>query len=465
MTKDLELALRESFASDAEGVTGPADPWPGFTSREAKHRRTRRVRTVVAAGVLGAVVGVQTNVVPLPGWAPGVAVAGRSPQFRDAPTRGSLAGDLAWQAGLRERIPDLANREGLWEVADREDIHFIYAGEIPNRRMAVALVPFRLGIITSWSQIYFEGPPAAAPERMEVAAYEDVDIPVLTWSNGDDVDGGTAIVIGPPGATVSISAGYEYTPAGTIKRRVLSTGQDGVATAVLPATPRDPDPYAVVTDQGRVIFEGSMATGWGTTRDTTADKPTEAILAQASKGAQGQPIDTATLMSSVQSGLDDSQLSIQDVTLRVWWSGRVNGKAAALFTLQPRGGGVIAYAMHGEATGWRTDLRLLLPADGAYSRPLAWRMRADGGDNATNVVHVVAPRGAARVTITAGAGAPVTVPTDPSGLGTATVPPNQAATVTALAADGTAIATTPLPPFEQRSDGLPGSTRGTRIVD
>ncbi|MEJ3745163.1 hypothetical protein WEI85_17935 [Actinomycetes bacterium KLBMP 9797] len=466
MTHDLELALRESFASDADSVTGPADPWSSFSGREARHRRNRRVRAVVVAGVLGAVVGVQSNLVPLPGWAPGIAVAGRSPQFLDVPTRGSLAGDLAWQAGLRQQAPDLAEREGLWKVTDREDMHIIYAGDIPGRRLAVALVKFRLGIVTSWSQMYFDGPVGAAPEQMVEAGYEDVDVPVLTWSTGDDVDGGAAIAIGPPGATVSISAGYDYTPAGTIKRRVLSSGQDGVATAVLPPTPRDPDPYAVVTERGKVIFEGSMSTGWSTTRDTTADDvPTAAVLAEAQKGAQGEPIDAATLETFVRSGLDDSQLSAREVTLRVWWSGRVNGQAAALFTLQPKGGGVIAYAMHGEPTAWRTDLRLLLPADGADRRPLAWRMRAEGRDNPTDQVHVVAPRGAARVTITIGANAPVPVSIDASGLGTATVPANQPATVTAVAADGTAIATTPVPPFEKESGGLPGATRGTRIVD
>ncbi|MEK8109751.1 hypothetical protein NKG94_45500 [Micromonospora sp. M12] len=63
---------------------------------------------------------------------------------------------------------------------------------------------------------------------------------------------------------------------------------------------------------------------------------------------------------------------------------------------------MIAYAMHGdERTGWWTDLRLLLPAEGAEQRPIGWRIAADDGPRTpTGQARVIAPPDAARVTVT-----------------------------------------------------------------
>lgn len=466
MTSDLETALRDSMTRDAGAVTGPADPWPAFTRREAAHRRGRRVRAGVLAAALGALVGIQTNVVPLPGWAPGIAVAGRSPAFLDVPTRGGLAGDEAWLAGLRRQVKDLSDPEGLWKVTDRESIHVVYAGDIPGRRVAILLVKLRLGLITYWERITYHGPPGAAPERMEEGGNGSAEFPVAFDAYGDHARGGGALVVGPLDATVSISLGFEYTPSGRVERRPLPViSRDGVAMVPLPASPRDPDPYAKVTQGGKVIFEGSISSGWTSGDAGTPEDATEAMLAKAREGAQGTPIDPAVLAWFVHLGLRDSRLSAPDVTLRVRWSGQVDGVAAALFTIQPEGGGVIAYAMHGDATSARYDLRLLLPAEGAHTRPIAWRMRADGRDDKTDRAYVVAPPGAAHVTVTAGTGTPAPVAMDASGLGTAAIPPDQPATVTAHAADGREVASTPVPPFEQSMGDLPGSTRGTRIVD
>lgn len=93
--------MTESFAQStvgpalrhaARGVDVPEDPWPGFARRERRHQRTRLARTAVAAAVGVALVGVQTNVVPLPGWAPGIAVAATPTALLDAPARGRWPG-------------------------------------------------------------------------------------------------------------------------------------------------------------------------------------------------------------------------------------------------------------------------------------------------------------------------------------------------------------------------------------
>lgn len=464
MSPDLETALRESLTREAETITGPADPWPAFARRESTHRRNRRVRTGVLAGVLGALVGIQTNVVPLPGWAPGIAVAGRPRTLADVPTRGELAGDAAWLTALRQQVKDLSDPDGIWRVTDRDSIQVIYAGDIPGKRVAILLVKLRLGLLTVWERITYDGPPGATPAQMREAGNGEADFPVVSYTYGDDVNGGGALVVGPPDATVSLGLGFEYHASGVVKRRMLPVdSRDGIATAALPATARDPEPYARVTQGGKVIFEGGISSGWS--GSGTVDGPTPEMLAAARESAQGTPVNNVLLTHFVAEALRDSRLPPHGVTPRLWWSGQINGKPAVLLTVQPSGGGVIAYAFHGDPTAWRYDLRLLLPADGAYTRPLAWRMRAEGRDDPTNRVHVVAPHGTARVTVTAGTGAPVPVQFDATGLGTTAIPADEPATVTTYAADGTQIASTPVPPFEPAMGDLPGATRGTRIID
>ncbi|MEV6811985.1 hypothetical protein, partial [Micromonospora sp. NPDC051296] len=162
----------------------------------------------------------------------------------------------------------------------------------------------------------------------------------------------------------------------------------------------------------------------------------------------------------------DSRLPAAGTTVRVRWSGSEHGSAAALFTVRPAGGGIIAYAMHGDdRTGWWTDLRLLLPAEGADQRPIGWRIRADNSTRTpTDQVQVIAPPDAARVTVTVGGAPPATVTLDASYAGTTRIPPDQPATFTAYATDGSVLGTTPLPPVEANMSGLPGDSPATRVA-
>ncbi|RLP91999.1 hypothetical protein EAD89_09755 [Micromonospora sp. BL4] len=134
--------------------------------------------------------------------------------------------------------------------------------------------------------------------------------------------------------------------------------------------------------------------------------------------------------------------------------------------LEPAGGGVIAYALHGDdRTGWSTDLRLLLPAEGADQRPVGWRIRADNGVRTpTDRVRVIAPPGAARVTVTVDGEPPATVTLDASNAGTTRIPPDQPATLTAYSPDGSILGTAPLPPVEANMSGLPGDSPATRVT-
>jgi hypothetical protein len=142
----------------------------------------------------------------------------------------------------------------------------------------------------------------------------------------------------------------------------------------------------------------------------------------------------------------------------------VSAAPAALFTLRRPGTGVLAYAMHGSAESFRTDLRVLLPAAGVDDRPIAWRMRADGKDDPTSQLVVTAPPGTARVELTTAGAAPVAVTLDADGFGTTTLASNAEASVTTYRADGTKPATTPVLPLETNSGGIPGDDTATRIV-
>ncbi len=188
-----------------------------------------------------------------------------------------------------------------------------------------------------------------------------------------------------------------------------------------------------------------------------------AVLAEATRDTRGGKADPAFLRETLPQALGESNLSTEGAEIRVPWAGRVRGKPAHLVTIRPEGGGVLAFAWHGGQNGWRSDLRLLLPAEGAARRPLAWRLRAEDGDDRTRDVVVVAPEGAAYAELVTVAGTSrVELGADGSGQGS--VGPDEAATVRAYDGDGRLLGETPVPPFEVSWEGVPGDTRGTRIV-
>jgi hypothetical protein len=458
--------LSDTLREAAETVDLPQDPWPGFARRERSHRRARRVRRVALAVVVAAAVGAQTNVVPLPGWAPGIALAS-SPWSALAaePPRGSLTSDPVWLAAFRDRVTGLPDPDGFWAVAGRDRIKVLYASDAPGRRIALVLVPLRLGFITSWELIWYDGPTGAAPAQMRQGGNEDAGNPVVTLTQSDGQHGGYALVIGPSDTTVTISGDPHYAASGVVERRQIATSDGtGVGVAILPPAPLPPGLDARVTRGTEVLYEGAFSGGWGSSGDGDPWQPGDSQLAEATRESRGPAPHPAILTNFVRLALTDSQLPASGTIVRLRWSGTVNGQAAVLLTVQPPGGGVIAYAVHGTATSSRTDLRLLMPAEGADSRPLGWRLRAEGGDDRTDQVRLSTPPGTASATVTVGGGPAVPVALDASGAGTTAVPPDQPATVTAYAADGSVLGTTPVPLFENDSSRLPGDTLGTRIV-
>ncbi|MEW2591343.1 hypothetical protein AB0893_13090 [Micromonospora aurantiaca] len=469
--------LGPALCQAAYGVGVPDDPWPGFARRERRHRRNRLIRTAVAA-VVAALVGVQANVVPLPGWAPGIAVAAAPAALLDAPPRGALAGDRAWLDTLQERIsadpamgtPTVlggSKPDGFWKVGDRDRIRLLYGSDRPGRRVALVAVPLRFGLLTKEALVWYVGPAGAGAGQMRYAGHsEGVDDPVMTLMQAGPDGGAFAVVVGPAGSTVTISGDPRYTPGGTLEYEDLARADgSGVGFAVLPPGPLRHEPVVRVSRDGRVLHQRGLGGGPYARVDPTAPEM-DVLLAAARRGARGTPLADADLREFAGWALLDSRLPAAGTTVRVRWSGREGGRAAALLTVQPEAGGVIAYALHGDhRTGWWTDLRLLLPAEGADRRPIGWRIRADDGTRPpTGQVRVIAPPDAARVTVTVGGAPPVAVALDASKAGTTRVPPDQPATLTAYAADGSVLGATPVPPVEADMSGLPGDSPATRVT-
>ncbi len=461
MSPQIESVLRTSLTAEADAVPVSPDPWPGFTRRESRHRRTRRARRVAVAAVVAAVLGFQSGLVPLPGWAPGIAIAGTAPALADSPTRGSLAGDTAWLDGMRHEIDDVQDPGELWKVGDRSKIKFLYAADVEGRRLSLALVPLRFGFITDWALIWYDGPAGAAPAAMVEAGRSDSGEPIMTYVMSSADEPGLAVVVAPAGSTVSLARGFTYTPEGRVEHGepVTQAPGTGLAEVELPPSPVRESIIATVVRDGRTLFHGELGGGWtGSGAQAAPDATIDAAL-------RGSTFDRETFRRWVDTALMDARLPGPGTTVELRWTGTVNAAPAALFTLRRPGTGVLAYAMHGSATSFRQDLRVLLPAAGVDERPLAWRMRAEGSDDATEQLVVTAPRGAARVDLTVPGSAPVTVPLDANRFGTTTLAPAAQAAVTAYRADGTELATTPVLPLETDSGGLPGDDLKTRIVD
>jgi hypothetical protein len=451
MTEQIESAIRDAMAGTAAAVPEREDVWARFTDRERVHTRQRRRRMAIAAALLVVAIAVQTDIAPLPGRAPRIATADTWAAFKDAPVRGSLAGDGEWLAAFRSQIP---------EMDTSGETRVVYAGDAGSSRVALVLIPHGHGMS---SVLWYVGPAAARPDQMDQRSNVDGSAPAATLMDASSTGNGFAVVVGPVGSDIAISTTAVYSPAGVVEHhQITTTYGTGVAVAVVPPSDIPPAVTTRVTGARTVFYAGPVYGSWSSAGGDRQD-PSAAQVASAAHGAPGPGIDPQILSRFINSALSDGRLATADVTIRVLWTGNVNGRPAALFTLQPAGGGVLAYAMHGTASDSRGDLRLLVPAAGAFRRPIAWRMLAEGKETETNQVMVVAQAGAT-ATITVAGASPLPVPLDATGAGSATVPPGAAAVVTAYASDGSVIASTPVPPFETDSSGLPGDTPGTRIV-
>ena len=463
MNVNTESVLKDALAAEADMVDVPEDPWSGFERRERTHKRRRRTALAGVVAALAAAGGVQAGVVPLPSWVPAIQVAGFNAVLGDGPVRGSLAGDKALLEGLRREIKDVEDPGETWRVADRQAIRFVYAADVGDERLVLALVPLRFGFLEDRALVWYAGEAGAPATELLESGRVDGGEPVVTYGQTRSDGPGIAVVVGPVGSTVSLSQGFRYTPEGTVEHgpSQQQPAGTGLAEMTLPPAPVPPEIKATVTRGPDTLYEGGVGGGWASNAYSDPHEVSEAMVTAA---LGDRTFDRATLRSWITGALRDARVTAAGTAVTLRWTGTVNGQPAALLTIQPEGGGVLAYAYHGAADSYRQDLRLLLPVKGAAERPIAWRMRADGKDDRTDQVVVTAPSGTQKVTLQIGGAAPAPVTLDTTGAAVVAVPPFAAAQVTAYGKNGVVLGTTPVPPFETDGGGLPGDTPLTRVV-
>jgi hypothetical protein len=468
MTAQLEQQVRESLRQRADsGVTAETDPWAAFSTRERRHRRQRAARrTVVGVAGAGLVAALALGVVPLPAALPAIPVdpAAGSSLLQDAPTRGSLAGNTAWLAGLRQAVSGHDDGDGEWRVVDRKGIRIVFAGDVPGGRVALATVRYRHGVLEDTQMIWLDGPVGARPDQMSEKSNQD-PVDVAATMSGSAEAPGYLVVVAPPGSTVttSISPGATYAADGTIDRHWRSAGgRDGVAIVTVPASQRAPVAVAKVVRHGRTLFDRQVDLSWGSDNSVDPLPVKAAVVRWALDGARGPGIDQALAATFVTNALDDARLDRRRTPFSIEWTGRVAGMPAALIELRPENGGRLFYAVHGTAaTSW-TDLRLLVPAAGAQTRPLPWRIWGD--DEKTPLgLGVYVPAGAARADLVVdGTARPLTL--DSSGFALLDAPAAGSRVVVRSYRAGDELigeTTLPVPPVD--TGGLPGDDPATRL--
>lgn len=470
----VEDLLRDSLTDRADRLGYQPDPWARFSAAERVHRAQRRRRgaaALAAAVAVGAVV--QTVGVPLPGRATLGTVAAPvsatptpstpGAMLHDAPPRGSLAGDKAWQDGLRALPEDVEESEGMYRVGDRRTIQVLFAGDVPGRRLALLLVPLRRDGSTFEAAQWFEGPVGATAAQMEQRVNEEPQ-DVHIYSTGDDRDQ-LVVVVGPPSTQVEVSVGVRFGADGRLDRSWRRVGADGIGWLQLPPSRQVPQVAARVMRDGRLLYDRPVGVGGA----SEAPPQAATLPAEVVRATRGGPPSGVLLQTALEDAFATTGLDPRTTQVRVPWAGTVRGQDALVMTLQPQGGGVLAFSHRllsrdDDSMATAQDLRLLLPAEGAAERPLAGRLRADSSEEKTSSVVVVAPEGATRVDLVAG-GRTTPVALDVTGAGLTELDPGTDGVVRAYRSDGSLVGELPVPPFEDDMSGVPGSTRGTRIVD
>ncbi len=465
MTTDLQHGLAAALRGRADRLPVRPDPYARFIRVERRHRARRRLRAAGVVAVAGCtVVGIGTGIVSLPGWLPAIRTDGNwtasSPLLQE-PTRGSLAHDAAWQEQMRAAVQDIEETEGRWRVADRDGIRFVFAGDVPalDRRLALVVVPLRLGVHEAHAPMWYEGPLGAAAKDMRQGATYGDKLPEIVTFGELGLDSGAALVIAPADATLQISRSASYTAQGLVARswEPLPTAA-GVAVAELPGAPAGMTAMLRVrTASGETTLTAEalvqMSIG--------SDLPASVTVAATTHTRGLLPADDVVDMA-IEEVLRDGALDPASATIRIPWAGTVAGGPALLITVQTPGGGTLVYGTY--LDGQTIGLRLLVPAAGADSRPYAFWIRGDHPAPDITTLLVIAPANAARAELVIG-GQVHPVDLDPTGAAVTSLPLDTPASVRAYDADGKLLGQTPVQPSKAAyGPGLPGESPATRVV-
>jgi DNA-directed RNA polymerase specialized sigma24 family protein len=287
--------LRAELTALADDDAGTVDPAQAAAdaARTVTARRRRRFPVAVAATVAAVVLAAPA----LSGEEPAPVQAGTPgdrarpapvPDMVDIstlPTRGSLAGDTAFLAGLvQQPWQNEFTGEYPMEVTTPADTRrVLFAGDVGTGRWALVIGhpelvdPVEEGIggpylTDEHFMAWFTGPPGAAPEDMELSTFPTPLMPGVTPALLDPPSG-TLVVVGAPGDAVEVSERVEVDADGGDSRtwtrlRVI----DGIAQTEI--DPVDlPWTWAV---NYRITRDGGMVTA--STPDSIVSLPVEEEL-------------------------------------------------------------------------------------------------------------------------------------------------------------------------------------------
>jgi hypothetical protein len=465
VTTDLQHGLAATLRARADRLPAHPDPYARFLRVERRHRARRRLRAAGVVAVAGCTVaGIGTGMVSLPDWLPAIHTDGNwtaSSALMREPMRGSLAHDAAWQEQMRAAVQDIEETEGRWRVADRDGIRFVFAGDVPalDRRLALVVVPLRLGVLEAHAPMWYEGPLGAAARDMRQGATYGDKLPEIVTFGELGLDSGAALVIAPADATLQISRSASYTAQGLVSRswEPLPTAA-GVAVAELPGSPGGMTAMLRVrTERG----ETTLAAGALVQGSIGSDLPAGVATAATTDTRGVLPADDV-VDTTIEEVVRDCALDPATATIRIPWAGTVAGGPALLITVQPPGGGTLVYGTY--LDGQTIGLRLLVPAAGADSRPYAFWITGDHPAPEMTTLLVIAPANAARAELVIG-GEVRPVDLDPTGAAVSSLPVDTPATVRAYDADGKLLGQTPVQPSKAAyGPGLPGESPATRVV-
>jgi hypothetical protein len=180
------------------------------------------------------------------------------PSLVDVPTRGSLAGDETWLAGVRVlswRTDEELPSDAEWVDPPVEDRHVAWAGEIAGGRAALVLAPTEPeGLLV---QAWFRGPGEASPDEMELVSAPRQSSRLqplsLITSPEPSSDQETLVVVGLAGDEAEAMTGRTVTESAEVVERWEPVPMErGAGTLVLDR----PVPAWVSAVELRVLREG-----------------------------------------------------------------------------------------------------------------------------------------------------------------------------------------------------------------
>jgi DNA-directed RNA polymerase specialized sigma24 family protein len=253
-----DAELRAELAALAEDGRSPLDPAEAAADaeRQVLSRRRRRRPIAIAAAAAAIVLAVPVLTAQDAPAPPTPAVHDRpdpSPSLTEVdltglPTRGPLAGDREFLAGMQARPWENDALFGDYPVGidtTEGSRSVLYAGDVAAGRWALVVGrpvpvdpsdPIDEGIGPAFApdavlMAWFTGPPGAAPEDMRMSTFPYEVFPGMTPALLDPGTG-TLVVVGAPGDAVEISERVEINADGSDTRTWTPAAvDDGIAVA------------------------------------------------------------------------------------------------------------------------------------------------------------------------------------------------------------------------------------------